>query len=150
MDIQNANRPCVMGVTHTVAAGHYMSAQAGLQMLEAGGNAIDAGVAAGIATGVLEGIHVSIGGVAAAPDAWITALEKYGTMSFAEVAAPAIRIAREGFPVYPHMANFIRDNEKAIRRFPSTVEIYLPHGRPPELGEKFVQSDLAATLQFLA
>ena len=37
MDIQNANRPCVMGVTHTVAAGHYMSAQAGLQMLEAGG-----------------------------------------------------------------------------------------------------------------
>jgi gamma-glutamyltranspeptidase/glutathione hydrolase len=198
MEIQKANRPCVMGVTHTVAAGHYMSAQAGLQMLEAGGNAIDAGVAAGIATGVLEGIHVSIGGVApiliwlaergeavtisglgcwpkkasaeyfqkrhggkipvgvertvvpAAPDAWITALEKYGTMSFAEVAAPAIRIAREGFPVYPHMANFIRDNEKAIRRFPSTVDIYLPHGRPPELGEKFVQSDLAATLQFLA
>ena len=48
MDIQNANRPCVMGVTHTVAAGHYMSAQAGLQMLEAGGNAIDAGVAGGI------------------------------------------------------------------------------------------------------
>ena len=64
MDIQNANRPCVMGVSHTVAAGHYMSAQAGLQMLEAGGNAIDAGVAAGIATGVLEGIHVSIGGMA--------------------------------------------------------------------------------------
>jgi gamma-glutamyltranspeptidase / glutathione hydrolase len=198
MAIQNGNRPCVMGVTHTVAAGHYMSAQAGLQMLEAGGNAIDSGVAAGIATGVLEGIHVSVGGVApiliwlaergeavtisgvgcwpkkataeyfqkrhggkipvgvertvvpAAPDAWITALAKYGTMSFAEVAAPAIRIAREGFPVYPHMANFIRDNEQAIRRFPSTEEIYLPHGRPPELGEKFVQSDLAATLQFLA
>jgi gamma-glutamyltranspeptidase len=37
-------------------------------------------------------------------------------MSFAEVAAPAIRIAREGFPVYPHMANFIRDNEKCKRR----------------------------------
>src|SRR5207253_7945944 len=64
MAIRNANRPCVMGVTHTVAAGHYMSAQAGLQMLEAGGNAIDAGVAAGMATGVLEGIGVSCGGVA--------------------------------------------------------------------------------------
>jgi gamma-glutamyltranspeptidase len=64
IEVQNANRPCVMGVTHTVAAGHYMSAQVGLQMLEAGGNAIDAGVAAGSATGVLEGIHVSIGGVA--------------------------------------------------------------------------------------
>jgi gamma-glutamyltranspeptidase/glutathione hydrolase len=64
IEVQNANRPCVMGATHPVAAGHYMSAQAGLQMLEAGGNAIDAGVAAGIATGVLEGIHVRIGGVA--------------------------------------------------------------------------------------
>jgi gamma-glutamyltranspeptidase len=64
MAIQNANRPCVMGDTHTVAAGHYMSAQAGLQMLEAGANAIDTGVTAAIATGVLEGSHVSIGGLA--------------------------------------------------------------------------------------
>jgi gamma-glutamyltranspeptidase / glutathione hydrolase len=160
MDIQNANRPCVMGVTHTVAAGHYMSAQAGLQMLEAGGNAIDAGVAAGIATGVLEGIHVSIGGVApiliwlaergeavtisglgcwpkkasaeyfqkhhggkipvgavrtvvpAAPDAWITALEKYGTMSFAEVAAIATRIelSREFYPAEAYHQDYLMRN----------------------------------------
>ena len=33
----------------------------------------------------------------AAPDAWITALERYGTMSFADVAAAAIRFGREGF-----------------------------------------------------
>ena len=64
MEIQKANRPCVMGVTHTVAAGHYMSAQAGLQMLEAGGNAIDAGVAAGIALGVLQTDRVNFAGVA--------------------------------------------------------------------------------------
>ena len=36
--------------------------------------------------------------VPAAPDAWITALERYGTMRFGEVAAAAIRFARDGFP----------------------------------------------------
>src|ERR1700749_4779878 len=61
---KKSNRPLLLGVNPVVAAGHYLSALAGLEMLEAGGNAIDAGVAAGIATGVLEGIHVSVGGVA--------------------------------------------------------------------------------------
>ncbi len=59
-----SNRPLVMGANHVVAAGHYLSALAGLAMLDAGGNAVDAGVAAGIATGVLEGTHVSVAGVA--------------------------------------------------------------------------------------
>ena len=37
--------------------------------------------------------------IPAAPDAWITALERFGTMSFSEVAAASIRIAAKGFPV---------------------------------------------------
>ena len=192
-----SNRPLVMGANHVVAAGHYLSALAGLAMLDAGGNAVDAGVAAGIATGVLEGTHVSVAGVApiiirmadgvvetisglgcwpaaataeyfqrhhggkipvgvgrtvvpAAPDAWITALERHGTMSFAEVAAPSIRIAREGFPAHAFMAAFIRKNRAMIERFPSTAAIYLPGGRAPDMGDLFVQSDLAATLQYMA
>ena len=40
-------RPVVMGTGHMVVAGHYLAAQAGMQILEAGGNAVDAGVAAG-------------------------------------------------------------------------------------------------------
>ena len=36
--------------------------------------------------------------VPAAPDAWITALERFGTMSFGEVAQSAIGFARDGFP----------------------------------------------------
>jgi gamma-glutamyltranspeptidase/glutathione hydrolase len=195
---KKSNRPLVMGVQHVAASGHYMSAQAALEILEAGGNAIDAGVAAGLATGVLEGIHVSVAGVApiliriaatgevvtisglgtwpaaasaqyfierhggkipagvertvmpAAPDAWITALERWGTMSFAEVARPAIRIAREGFPVYQHMANFLRTNEASIKRYPSTAAIYYPGGKTPDIGDVFLQSDLAASLQFMA
>jgi gamma-glutamyltranspeptidase / glutathione hydrolase len=88
--------------------------------------------------------------VPAAPDAWITALEHFGTMSFAEVAAPAIRFASQGFPVYPHMAKIIRSYEAVIRSYPSSSAIYLPGGKPPEIGDVFVQSDLAATLTFLA
>ena len=139
-------RARVMGTKHMIAAGHYLAAQAGFQILEDGGNAIDAGVGAGIALGVLLGEYVNFAGVApiaiysaekdevvtisglgwwpkaakldvfhndhggriplgllrtvipAAPDAWITALARYGTMRFADVVAPAIQLAREGFP----------------------------------------------------
>ena len=41
----------VTGTVHMIAAGHHLAAQAGFEILEAGGNAIDAGVAAGIALG---------------------------------------------------------------------------------------------------
>ena len=57
-------RPPVMGTRHAVAAGHYLAAQAAFEVLEAGGNAIDAGVAAGIALGVTQPDKVSFGGVA--------------------------------------------------------------------------------------
>lgn len=194
---KKSNRPLLMGVNHVVAAGHYLSALAGFEMLEAGGNAIDAGVAAGIATGVLEGTHVSFAGVApiiirmadgsvetisglgwwpakatpeyfvkhfegkipigvgrtvipAAPDAWITALERHGTMSFAEVAAPSIRICKEGFPTHAFMAKFIATQRAKMERFPSTKEIYFPGGNPPAMGQVFIQNDLAATLQYMA
>ncbi len=181
-----------------VAAGHYMAAQAGLQVLESGGNAVDAGVAAGIATAVLEPEFVSFAGVApiliylaetqevvtisglgpwpraascayfhdhhggaippgplrsvvpAAPDAWITALERYGNMGFGEVAAAAIRFAREGFAVYPTLARMIAEHEASYAAWPTTAPIFLPEGRPPAIGELFVQDDLGRTLQFLA
>ena len=59
-----ANRPTIMGTRHVIAAGHYLAAHAGFQILEAGGNAVDAGVASGIAMGVLQTDKVSFGGVA--------------------------------------------------------------------------------------
>ena len=46
----NTYRPPIMGTTHMVSAGHYLAASAGYRILEDGGNAIDAGVAAGIAS----------------------------------------------------------------------------------------------------
>ena len=54
----------VTGRRHMVVAGHYLATEAGAQMLAAGGNAIDAGVAAGIALGVLHSDQVQFSGVA--------------------------------------------------------------------------------------
>jgi gamma-glutamyltranspeptidase/glutathione hydrolase len=57
-------RPSITGSRHMISAGHYSAAHAGFQILEAGGNAIDAGVAAGIALGVLQTDRVNFAGVA--------------------------------------------------------------------------------------
>ena len=59
------------------------------------------------------------------------------------------QLARDGFPVYPLMSEIITEHEAEYRRFPSSVPIYLPQGRPPKVGEVFVQKDLAATMQYM-
>src|ERR1700758_1998034 len=59
-----AHRPNVMARQHVVVSGHYYASLAGLQVLEAGGNAVDAGVATGLAIDVLESEFVGFGGVA--------------------------------------------------------------------------------------
>ncbi|MBT5111098.1 MAG: gamma-glutamyltransferase, partial [Rhodospirillaceae bacterium] len=51
-------RARIIGTRHMAAAGHYLAAQAAFQILEAGGNAIDAGVCGGIALGVLQSEYV--------------------------------------------------------------------------------------------
>ena len=58
------HRPTIYGTRHAVSAGHYLAAAAGFSILEAGGNAIDAGCAAGIALGVLQPDLVNVAGVA--------------------------------------------------------------------------------------
>ncbi len=59
-----AHRPVVMATRHAISAGHYLAAEAGFEVLNAGGNAIDAGVAAGLALGVLHSDLVNVAGVA--------------------------------------------------------------------------------------
>src|SRR4029453_4822384 len=88
--------------------------------------------------------------VPAAPDAWITALERCGTLGFAELARPAIEFARDGFPLGRFVAGIIQANADAYRRWPTSAPIYLPGGRPPRAGERFVQADLGRPLTPLA
>src|SRR5262245_32333283 len=59
-----STRPVVMGTHHMVSAGHYLAAAAGFRILEAGGNAIDAGVAAGLCINVTQADLTNLGGVA--------------------------------------------------------------------------------------
>jgi gamma-glutamyltranspeptidase/glutathione hydrolase len=88
--------------------------------------------------------------VPAAPDAWILALERFGTMPFHEVVQPAIRAAREGFCVHQMMAEFIAQFQDQYRLWPQNAAIFLPGDKPPQIGQLFVQTDLAASLQYMA
>src|SRR2546430_2752004 len=198
MTAASSHRPTIAVTRHAISAGHYLAAAAGFDILQAGGNAIDAGCAAGIALGVLQSDLVDVAGVApimiyhadkeevvtiaglgawpkaldpelflrehggkipvgvlrtvvpAAPDAWITALRRYGTMSFGEVAAAAIRLARDGFPMYPLMAASLEKHAERHALWPSSAAVYLPNGRVPQAGDIFRQSDLGASLQYMA
>ncbi|MFO1081718.1 MAG: gamma-glutamyltransferase [Reyranellaceae bacterium] len=88
--------------------------------------------------------------VPAAPDAWITALERFGTMGFGEVVQAAIRFADDGFPMYPLLADMIAARAGKYARWPSNAAIFLPGGSAPRVGELFVQKDLARTLRYMA
>ena len=63
-EIFNSYRPAITGTRHMVSAGHYLAAHAGFEILESGGNAIDAGCCAGMALAVLHPDEVNFGGVA--------------------------------------------------------------------------------------
>ena len=85
-----------------------------------------------------------------AADAWFTALARYGTMSFGEVAGAAIELAEKGFPMFHYLAGRLQGAVDLYNRCPSNAEIFLPGGRLPEVGEMFFQKDAAKTLGQIA
>jgi gamma-glutamyltranspeptidase/glutathione hydrolase len=179
------------------ATGHPLATMAAVRMLERGGNAIDAGVAAGICINVLLPDLTNIGGVApiilyrardnairtisglgnwpqavsreyfvnecggtiptgvrrsvmpAGVDAWLTALREFGTLSFAEVVEPALQLCEEGFPVYFFLHEGLAEGADNLARWPSSAAVFLPDGRVPAIGERFVQRDLAGMFRML-
>ena len=192
------NLDAIVANRYLISSGHYLAARAGFEILEAGGNAVDAGVASNLVLGVVQSDQVNIAGVApmmihladrqqtltiaglgywpkaadiehfidghdgqvpvgllrtvvpAAPDAHIVALERFGTMRFGEVVQAAIRCARDGFPMHGLMSDYIATYEERYRLWPQNKAIYLPDNRPPRPGERFVQTDLASSLQYMA
>ena len=81
-------------------------------------------------------------------DAWYILLDRWGTMSFAQVLQPAIDLAETGFPLSERLSRAIASSSK-IRKYPSTVKVYLPGGEAPRAGEVFRNPDLARTLKKL-
>ncbi len=81
-------------------------------------------------------------------DAWYILLDRWGTMSFAEVLQPAIESAENGFPIGNSLARAIAQSRK-LRKYPSSTRVYYPNGNPPKPGEIFRNPDLARTLKML-
>src|SRR5919106_4168700 len=187
-----AYRPVVMGRNAMVCSGHPLSSQAGVAILQKGGNAIDAAIATAAALNVVEPLMSGIGGdgylmiywkkddrlnivnaTGAAPlaatrerylaggipmkgmlsvsvpalvDGWLSAHEKYGSLSLAEIFAPAIDLADSGFPISHVLAKAIAA-DPFICEFPTSKAVFSSDGRPLRAGEILLQKDLARTFQ---
>jgi gamma-glutamyltranspeptidase/glutathione hydrolase len=191
------SRPQLVGEKFAVVAGHPLVSMVAMSIFEAGGNAVDAGVAAGIASNVIQvdmanfggiapillreagsdqcvsiagvgrwsesvsldalvarhGGHLPLGGapciVPGAPAGWLSALSRAGTMSFAEVAQPALAYARSGFLLDQGLALSLGICSRGFDQWPSSVEVYRPGNRALQAGDRLVQPALANTLERL-
>jgi len=90
------------------------------------------------------------------PGGLMVMLAEYGTLSLAEVLAPAMQMA-EGYPVEKSQADNMERNKDVLVQWPSSKQVFLPHLKEddsqeraaPYPGENFSQPDLLATLQKL-
>lgn len=190
-------RPTVMGTHGMVAAGHPLAAEVGMRVLKAGGNAVDAAVAAWAIQGQVEpgmtglgsdmfaliylaktkevkfingtgfapkaatiDYYTSHGGMpddgglsAAVPGAVsgvALALQKYGTRSMADVLAPAIEVAENGYAISEGLARGLDGGKGKLGKFPSSTKIWFRDGAPLQMGDVVKNPDLARTLRAIA
>ena len=181
-----------------VSTAHPIATRAGLEILEAGGNAFDAAVAVAATLNVVEPMMSGIGGYgtilvfdaetqspfflnssdriprgvnsdlfrAPTPDymenrrgakavstpgnvrAWEAMSEEHGKLEWADLFAPAIRVAEGGFELDERAAALIGF---AFDEFPEPARAFYGHdGKPLEAGDRLVQRDLAASLRLIA
>ena len=81
-------------------------------------------------------------------DAWYILLDRWGTMSFAQVLQPALETAEQGFPLSEGLARAIANSQK-LRKYPTTMKVFVPNGRVLQAGEIFKNPDAGRTLRQL-
>lgn len=189
----------VVGNDAMISSNSAIASAAGVEILKAGGNAVDAAVAVGFSLAVTFPFAGNIGGggfmvirmadgrtaaldyrevapLAATRNMYVDsagkltglqltghlasgvpgavagmheALEKYGTKTLAEVMAPAIRLAREGFAVDSTLFRSLRGAQERLCRYEGCSTFY-PNGAPPAPGSTLTQPHLARSLQVIA
>jgi gamma-glutamyltranspeptidase/glutathione hydrolase len=83
-------------------------------------------------------------------DGWDTLLKRFGTRPLADLLAPSIAYAENGFPVTEVIAGHWRSGAKKLREHPDTAKTYLPDGRAPRMGDVFKNPYLAKSYRMLA
>ena len=173
-----------------------LATQAALDILRAGGSAVDAAIAANAVLGVVEPTSCGAGGdlfamvwdgkklhglnasgrspksltleglrarlaqeglphippygplpvsVPGAVDGWFELHGKFGKLPMAQVLEPAVRLARDGFPVSEFVAFGWAGGARVLKDFPNFGKTFLPGGKPPEKASVFKNPDLART-----
>jgi len=89
-------------------------------------------------------------GVCAVLDAVVHMLDRFGTMSFGEIAAGAIRLAREGYPMYEaQQQGIVYMADRFKREWPTSAVLFLPDGKVPQIGQIVRNTAWADTMERL-
>ena len=89
-------------------------------------------------------------GIPGLPAGLVHVASRYGKLPLSTSLAPAIRLARDGFPVYARLERGFAARREVLERYPGTRAALLAGGRVPKQGETLRQPDLARTLEAIA
>lgn len=194
-----ASRSEVIATHGMAATSHPLATQVAIDILKAGGSAVDAAIAANATLGLMEPTGCGIGGdlfaivwdandkeltglnasgrspmslsleevrraapdgipylgpltvsVPGAVDGWYELHARYGKLPMKTLLEPAIRYARDGFPVTEFIAALWQENAPSRAHYPGFRETFMPGGKAPVKGEIFRNPRLADTYEEIA